>query len=92
MKMPGALKARCSGTINGPSAWEVEAGGSGVQSQPQPHMEFKASPGYVRLCLTKRGGDWETGQLVKRLLFKYEDLSFNLQNSRYENTNKQTYV
>lgn len=28
------------------SAWEVEAGGSGVQVSPQLHSKFKASVGY----------------------------------------------
>lgn len=34
-----------------PSTGEVEAGRSGVQDQPQPHSEFKASLAYMRPCL-----------------------------------------
>lgn len=49
------------------SVWEVEAGGSGVQSQLQLQIEFKASLGYRRPHLKKGGGDW--GGLVS----KYED-------------------
>lgn len=32
-------------------AWEVEAKGSGVQGHLQPHITFKASPGYKRPSL-----------------------------------------
>lgn len=34
-----------------PSIQEVEAGGSGVQSQPWLHRQFEVSMGYTRLCL-----------------------------------------
>jgi hypothetical protein len=35
------------------STWEVEAGGSGVQSYPHLHRASEARLGYVRLCLKK---------------------------------------
>lgn len=35
------------------STWEVEAGGSGVQSHPQVHQKFQAILGYMRLGVQK---------------------------------------
>lgn len=36
---------------NNPSTWVVEAGGSGIQHQPQIHNKFKASLWYMVLHL-----------------------------------------
>ena len=42
-----------------PSIWEIEAGGSGVQSHAQLSGKFAASPAYVRPSLSKQNKDLE---------------------------------
>lgn len=39
------------------STWQVEVGGSGIQSHPQLHGEFVSSLGHVRLSLKKNNNN-----------------------------------
>ena len=36
--------------------WELESGGSEVQSHPKLYSEFESSPGYMRPYVKKGGG------------------------------------
>lgn len=48
-----------------PSTCEVEAGGSGIQSQPWIHNTLEASLGYMKLCQWTKGGR-DRGKKKKR--------------------------
>lgn len=37
-----------------PSTWEVEVGGSEIQTHPYLHSTFEASLGYMKLCLEEK--------------------------------------
>lgn len=46
-----------------PSTWEMQAQGSEIHGHPQLHMGFKASLGFVKLCLREGGVCEEMGRM-----------------------------
>lgn len=71
--------------------WEVKVGGPGVQRQPEPHNEFKASLGCVRLCLKKKMIEvvGEMAQPVRELTAPSEEPTLN--SNTYKATDSPPY-